>query len=318
MDNRIARSRPRKISKIPMLVTFLLILVVVGALIWMFISFYQERKAIPPASFTLTTESGSVSSSPSDTDSDAAVVGGSSESEASSQPASSDKPATETKTVKVETVVPETVPVDNKYFEDAIFIGDSILKGFKLWVTPYPNNTIAEQNVGLDQIYMNKSVYYKSLDEKATLWEMIEAKYPNPKKIYVMLGTNGVPGYENDAHIVYYYDLIEKLQKKFPDAIIYVESITPITKEVSKKREPAFTTEKINGFNKLVKKMCEEKGVYYLTVEDVLKDENGYLKADYDAGDGTHMQKIGHEAVFSYLKKHTVSKDGTATVYATE
>lgn len=309
MNNRVPRSRNRRISKIPMLVTFLLILVVAGSLIWMFATYYTKQKEIPPVVFSLTTQSSSPTSpTSSDTQANTPITTSSTSSSKSK----------ETETVKVETVVPETVAVGNEYFKDALFIGDSILKGFKLWVTPYENNTIAEQNVGLDQIYMNKDVYYINADLKGTLWETIEAKCPKPSKIYVMLGTNGVPGYENDAHIVYYNDLVDKLKKKYPDAIIYIESITPITKEVSENRKPTFTSEKINGFNKLVKQMCVEKGVYYLSTEDVLKDKDGYLKAEYDAGDGTHMPKVGHEAVFSYLKKHTASKDGTAVVYKAE
>lgn len=293
--------RRTKLKKTPLLVILLFILIVIGSLVAIFFDYYDDIKNAPPnvGLVGLPSVEKPISSAP--------IVA------ADPLPPSS-QPDANIKEVRVETVVPQTMPVDDVYFKDALFIGDSILKGFKLWATPYPSNVIADQNVGLDQIFNGKDVYYVSSTQKTTLWSAIEQKLPKPAKIYVMLGTNGIPGYDNERHIVFYKDLVEKLKKKYPDAIIYLESVTPITKEVSTKRSPNFTTKKINGFNELILQLAKDQGVYYLEVEDALMDENGYLKADYDAGDGTHMPKEGHLALFNYLKNHTVSADGIAVV----
>lgn len=309
-----------RIKKLPLLIIFTLILVVIISLIAIFIGFYKEKKSAPPnvglvgippaasSEATLAPPQASVNE-PGDSSNVNGAVG--------SDGGDSEKTKA-TKEVKVDTIVPQTVAVDDVYFKDALFIGDSISKGFKLWVAPYSNNVIADQNVGLDQIFNNKDVYYATPDNKTTLWNAIEERLPSPAKIYILLGTNGIPGYDNNKHIGFYKDLVIKLKKKYPEAIIYIESLTPITKEVSDDRAPAFTKKKIDEFNQMLLKLAQENGVYYLKIEDVLKDENGYLKAAYDAGDGTHMPKDGHVAVFKYIKEHIVSADGFATVYGGE
>ncbi len=216
----------------------------------------------------------------------------------------------QTETVKVKTVVPESLPVEDAYFDDAIFIGDSISVGLRAYGVLPEKNVLAEKNVGLDKVVMDQEVYYTTGTQKKTLFAALKEKMPNPGKIYILLGSNGIPGYENEKHIQFYSQLIDRLQEKYPDAIIYVESVTPITADSDYTRSN-FNMEKIRGFNELVLKMAEEKGLYYLNISEVLTDENGYLKKDYDGGDGMHLMSNGHKAILDYCKRHTVRPDGT-------
>ncbi len=205
------------------------------------------------------------------------------------------------------TLVAQSTAVDDTYFQDALFIGDSILKGFKLFVFPYPNNVIAEQNAGLDQIYANRDVYFESADVKTTLWNAIDTFIPNPEKIYVLIGVNGIPGLENDQSMKYYEDLIVKLKERYPNKVMYVCAVTPLTKELSDKRAPSFSTEKLDDFNQQLYTLCQNQNVYYLQTDENLKDEDGRLLPEYDAGDGMHLNKAGHTVLFDYFKNHIVS-----------
>ncbi|MEG0692152.1 MAG: GDSL-type esterase/lipase family protein [Oscillospiraceae bacterium] len=301
--------RQVKLKKTPLFVLLAMILIVICIIVVIFINFLKEdmesqspnlMSSVPPSSNVSSDLSSQLSSEPSSTGS-------------SDTPSSSEVTPPTTKDVQVATLVPETISVTDDYFKDALFIGDSISKGLKFYGVVPEANVLADQNVGLDQIFNNKDVYYISAKEKTTLWKAIEKKMPDPKKIYVLLGSNGIPGYENEYHMKFYNDLVDKLKEKYPDAIIYIQSVTPITKEASSKRKN-FTSAKINDFNKMIFKMAEEKSVYYLKIEDTLKDKDGYLKSGYNAGDGIHMQKDGHAAVYEYYKNHTVTKDGVATI----
>lgn len=213
---------------------------------------------------------------------------------------------------KVDTLVPKTLSVSDNYFEDALFIGDSILKGFKSFVAPYPDNVVADQNAGLDQIFLNKDVYYTTPSVQTTLWKAIDEVLPEAEKIYVLIGANGVPGYENDKNISFYEDLIVKLKEKFPDKVIYICALTPITKELSDQRSPDFTTEKINDFNNKLFELCQTYNTYFLQTDENLKNSSGNLLSEYDAGDGMHLNKDGHTALLDYFKNHIVSADGIA------
>lgn len=213
---------------------------------------------------------------------------------------------------KVATLVPKTIAVDDSYFEDALFIGDSILKGFKTFVAPYPDNVIAELNAGLDQIFLNKDIYYINPTEQTTLWKGIEEVLPEAEKIYLLIGANVIPGYENDKSIYYYEDLVIKLKEKFPDKVIYACAITPITSQLSTERAPDFTAAKIEDFNNRLFTLCQEQGIYFLETDENLKSSSGYLMPDYDAGDGMHLNKNGHTILLDYFKTHVVSADGIA------
>lgn len=322
MPQKVVRSkRSYRPTKLPIFILLLLIIAVIGILIYMYIAFAKQRAEVGN-SFSIPEPPVTVVSQPeTDTSSNTSSSTSSNTSSGSSDTSSSSSANSDTATDAIYqrvrflgTTVPETKPVGDDYFENAIFIGDSISKGLKLYGVIPEKNVIADQNVGLDQIYLDKDVYYISATQKTTLWKAIEHTGINPDKIYVLLGANGVPGFENDKHITYYYDLIDKLKAKYPDAIIYVESLTPITKATSDRRAPAFTKTKIDNFNELVLKMAEEKGLYYLNIQEVLENENGYLLDDYDGGDGTHMPKAGHQAVYEYFKTHTVSADGYVEV----
>lgn len=211
---------------------------------------------------------------------------------------------------QVDTLVPKTIPVDDSYFEDALFIGDSILKGFKSFVSPYPNNVIADQNAGLDHIFLNKDIYLVNPSELTTLWKGIEQVLPDAQKIYVLIGTNGIPGLENDKSMNFYDDLIVKLKERFPEKVIYICAVTPLTKELSDQRAPSFSKEKIDDFNNQLFVLCQNNDVYFLQTDEDLKDSSGYLMSEYDAGDGLHLNKSGHTVLFDYFKTHIVSEDG--------
>lgn len=206
-----------------------------------------------------------------------------------------------------ESMVAKTSSVDDSYFEDALFIGDSILKGFKSYVSPYPSNVIADQGAGLNHIYLEKDIYYVTPAEATTLWKGVEQVLPNAEKIYVLIGANGVPGLSNTKSMSYYEDLIIKLKERFPGKTIYACGLTPITSELSEKRAPDFTTEKLNDFNNQLYSMCQTYGIYFLQTDEWLKDSDGYLLPNYDGGDGLHLNKAGHTVLLDYFKTHTVS-----------
>ncbi len=189
------------------------------------------------------------------------------------------------------------------YFDDALFIGDSISEGFKLYQVLPPSNVLANQSVGADHIARDKPVYVTSKG-KITLKKALENR--NPKKIYLLLGTNGIPGYSNAAHIVYYEQVVDFLVKKYPSAIIYLQSLTPVTTAKSKV-DKNLNNKKITDFNKRVKAIAKKKNLYYLDVASALKDKNGGLKTSLAGGDGVHFKKQGHEEMLKYYRYHTVT-----------
>lgn len=320
----------RKVAVQPFLILLVMILTVIGIIFFMFLEYSkaeQEKDANRFVGFESSpTESNGLGSNYTSVNNEALygsesdVIEGVSTAtpnengetaiEAAQNQLSDD--TQENDAYKVDTLVPKTLSVSDSYFEDALFIGDSILRGFKSYVAPYPDNVIADQNAGLDQIFLNKDVYYTTPSVQTTLWKAIDEVLPDAEKIYVLIGANGVPGYENEKNISFYEDLIVKLKDRFPDKVIYICALTPITKDLSDLRTPDFTTEKVNDFNNKLFELCQTYNTYYLQTDEDLKNSSGYLMSEYDAGDGMHLNKDGHTVLLEYFKTHIVSADGIA------
>lgn len=299
MNKKISR-RAHKSLKAPMFVLLAMILIVIGIIATFFSFFVADdlKKTNGVDNLSVTSSSNSSSSGQSSSDAPSSVP---------SEPPVSSAPVAPIDT----TIVPESEAVDKSYFEDAIFIGDSISKGLKSYGVLPATNVIADQNVGLDQVASDKPVYFAVNGTKKTLFQSLKDSQVKKNKIYILLGSNGLPHYENQQHIEYYGKVLDRIKKEYPNATIYMQSVTPISKQAEadyKKRGKTFTNAKINDFNKLVLKLAKEKNVYYLNVHEALVNKDGYLASEYYSatGDGVHFLKVGHEAMYQYYKTHTV------------
>lgn len=212
-----------------------------------------------------------------------------------------------TEAKKKSKVVPKSKAVDSSYLDDAVFIGDSISVSLSLYKALPAKNVIATQNVSLYQVINDKEVF-ATAKGKVSLKTALKGK--DPKKIYVLLGANGMNGWSNKKQIGYYETLLDQLEDWYPDAIIYVESMTPVTASRNKTDKKINNT-KIEDYNERLLKLVEERGdhVYYLNIAETLKTKYGNLKAKYDGGDGLHFSPAAAKAVVQYALTHTVKVD---------
>lgn len=189
--------------------------------------------------------------------------------------------------------------VRNTYFNDAVFLGDSITDGIKLYDIMSNTTVLSNTGIGLGNIFTKK---VNILGTEQTLMEALATT--NAKKVYVLMGANSM-GSDLETFIKSYGVLIDGVKKAAPNAIIYIQSVLPVTQTYAKLR-PTFANERIDEFNVALEKLCEEKQVYYLYVAEVLKDENGGLFENYSS-DGLHFGPTLYREWFSYLHEHTVA-----------
>jgi len=205
--------------------------------------------------------------------------------------------------VNEKTVVmpPPDAAVDESYFDDAVFIGDSRTQGFI-----YYNglvNAIACVDKGLNvDTALNKQVI-KINDSYYTVPEALKTG-KSFNKAYIMLGINELGWVYSDIFIEKYSELIDKVREVNPDVKIYIQSILPVTEEKSNSDE-VFNMSRINEYNTLIKAMAEEKGAIYLNVAESVADENGFLPQDA-ATDGIHLKKSYCALWLEYLKNNAV------------
>jgi lysophospholipase L1-like esterase len=199
-------------------------------------------------------------------------------------------------------LVAENELVDNSYFDDAVFIGDSRTEG--LILNTELSNAVSYTHKGL----MVNTVFTKPIinknGDKLTVMEAL--KQTNFKKVYLMLGINETGWPYNDIFIEKYAKIIDSIKDINADAIIYIQEILPVTNSVSSSHE-YIKNEKINEFNELIRKMANEKGIYFLEVSDAVRLDDGSLPEDA-AYDGIHLKKEYCEKWLNYLKTHTITR----------
>lgn len=215
-----------------------------------------------------------------------------------SEPASSSQQAPE-----FGVPLPESKRVMGTYFDDAVFFGDSVTDGISLYDVMSNAKVISHTGINPGTALTSK-VIKTSDGEKITMIDAL--KEANPKKIYIMIGINSI-AMDKDTFLSSYSKMLDTIIEQHPDAIIYIQPITPITAafEQSSKNTYKITNERISEFNEGILALAGEKQVYFVNINEVLADETGALPDDASPKDGIHFGAKYYEKWFEYLKTHT-------------
>ena len=206
--------------------------------------------------------------------------------------------------------LPENGSVDLSYFEDAVFVGDSLTEGLRI----YPNieNAIAKIATFISAKNQTPKSFLEGVivfpDAYRPTQNGVEAIVSeNPAKVYITLGTNALT-FMNREQLIYYYDqFLTSLKEQLPDSIFYVCSITPVTVQEASRR-PVFSYDAVYAANNEIAMMASQKGMHYINLHEVLAGEDGYLKPEYAYTDGIHLKPDAYTIWIQYLMSHTVHR----------
>lgn len=197
--------------------------------------------------------------------------------------------------------VPQSAPVDDSYFSDAVFMGDSRTEGFALFSGLDTMTTYASRGLNVSTVFTDATI-----DLNGTMVTAIDAlRNTSFSKLYIMFGLNEASWPYSEVFIDEYGDIIDEARAINPNAIIYIQSILPVTKSCSDSSE-SFNKTKIDSLNEMLQQLAAEKQVYYIDCEKALADSEGYLPEEAST-DGIHFGVPECEAWLEYLKTHTVS-----------
>ncbi len=207
-------------------------------------------------------------------------------------------------------------PVDSNWFDDAVFIGDSVTLKLSYYCEDHDDlgnaEFLCEGSLGytnaLWELDHEDNVHPVYNGDKVTVDQGV--KLINPKKIFIMLGMNDIGLYGVDDAVSSMIELTDKIKKSCPDAVIYIESVTPMVEGNS---IGSLNNESIREFDEKLKPVCKEKGYTYLDVSSAVSDENGNLIYEY-CGDpptddnpdamGLHFTDTGCAKWAEYLRTH--------------
>ena len=191
---------------------------------------------------------------------------------------------------------------DNSYFDDALFIGDSISTGIPLYHIADNAATVAFTGINTNNI--NTREVIDTPNGRVTMLEAAKSK-GSRGKIYIMLGSNSLD-LDKESFIQGYRTFVLSVKEAFPGAVIYLQSMTPVTENVQKYyKNPNVNNERIREYNEAIAELAKSVRVEYLNIYEALANENGMLPNEASPTDGMHFSPEYYTKWFDYLKQHT-------------
>lgn len=223
--------------------------------------------------------------------------------------------ASQSEYIDSEKVVPQREEtVDDSYFSNAVFIGDSRMEGFR-------NTSGITQGTFLTSVGMTltsiSDTMVQTADGNITVYQGLSGIQYG--KIYLMLGTNDLGFYPMEEFLPTAISVLNQFHELQPNAMIYICSVIYV--EESKVVTDYVNNENVVKVNEQLLKACEElPWCYYLNLNEILSD--GYHSLIPGASqDGVHLYPDYSKLMLNYLKSHYVGSpdaDTTATAEAVQ
>ena len=196
--------------------------------------------------------------------------------------------------------------MNDSYFSDAVFIGDSRVEGFHMQSGITQGTFLT--GIGMNSSDIFETAYITTSSGNVTVFQAL--KNNNFKKMYIMIGTNdlGYPDFEEFRKN--YTKCLAELRKLMPDAVFYVSAV-PYVEESKVQTGDYVNNKNIDTVNQIILDICSTNNYYYLNPNEVLSDGNGALIQDATS-DGIHMYPEYCAKWLDYLRTHYVTaSDGS-------
>lgn len=187
--------------------------------------------------------------------------------------------------------VPDIEDYSPAFFQNTLFIGDSISVGLINYEFLPPENVFAKAGI------TPSSVVNTNIDDVSVF---AKAAALDPEYICIMLGTNSVAYVEGQQMAEELGDFIDMIANTCPNARIALASVPPVTRKHEEEKPEQL--EAIIAYNKLVKALAEEKSVAYADTFSLLADETGYLGSRYAEHDGLHLKIHAYPVILGALQ----------------
>lgn len=149
------------------------------------------------------------------------------------------------------------------FYDNAAFLGDSIVDGIGYYGFLPKNKIIADTNLTTDKAMNN-------IDELVST---------SPQKVFIMLGINDLNYGSKSVDTITgnYQALIKQIKAKLPTAKIYIISVLPITQAYEAKSNVYIKKANLDQLNNNLKAFVASEGVDYLDLTSAFQNGTGYL-----------------------------------------
>ena len=190
--------------------------------------------------------------------------------------------------------------MEDTYFADAVFLGDSRTEGFKLYSGLKEGTYFFATGANVESVLSKRT--WKTPQGSVSLLDAM--KNTDPAKVYVMLGVNELGWPRTDMFRQRYTKVIQRIQDDHPDAEIVLQSILPVTL-TQENKGTYVNNRRILEYNQVIEELAVEHGCRYLNVAEAVTDPDGFLPEDLSF-DGVHLNRAGCRLWLDYLRTHSL------------
>ena len=212
----------------------------------------------------------------------------------------------------------ECAQVQDSYFDDAVFIGDSVTLKLNYFVrdnrSEYPTllggaQFLTAGSLGSGnalQAVTSDSLHPSYQGQKMALEDSVAAM--GAKKVFIMLGMNDIAVYGPEESAKNMMRLARRIKDKSPDCTIFIESATPRIKGNYKK----LNNNALFEYDLLLYSYCQQYanyGIHFVDIAYVMRDEEGNLPLNYCSdreGQGIHFTDTACKEWIKYLYTHAL------------
>lgn len=201
---------------------------------------------------------------------------------------------------------PVYLTVEDDYFGDAVFIGDSRTVGMCEYGGLEEISTFyASSGLTIYKLFDAEIVNVPGQKKKITIEEALREN--TFAKVYLMIGINEMGTGTLETFTERYAEVVACLQELQPDAVIYIQGIMKVSTERSSKGD-YITNEGIEARNAELAKLADNGKIFYLDVNPLLCDETGGMVASYTF-DGVHLKAKYIQIWKEFLKTHAIAAE---------
>jgi len=189
-------------------------------------------------------------------------------------------------------------PMNDDYFSDAAFMGNSLMDGFRL----FSGLTTCDYYAATSMTVVGATTKACITLDNGTPGTLVQGLSQEAYgKIYILLGINEI-GYDVDTFIDYYSQMLDEIIAAQPDCDIYVMGLTPVS-EAKSSSSDTFNMKRINDYNTALHQLAADKGCYYMDLVSALAGPDGYLPAS-ETTDGVHFSAKVYQTWLDYVRTH--------------
>ncbi len=196
---------------------------------------------------------------------------------------------------------PTIETVDASFFDDAVFVGDSISLKLSYDTTGRLGNAqfLVQGSYGVgNAIHDVLPTSYRGQTYE-NLEDAIAAT--GAKKLFIMMGMNDIGLYGIDGTIENWVTLLDLIRDACPDIQIYIQSMTPVWTggEVG-----GLTNPNVNAYNVKLRAFAQQNGCGFIDIAPYMRDETGGLATEYCSDNYVHVTEAGVDVWIKVLKAY--------------